>query len=199
MSLGMDVSRRYWQQIGRPSLEAAFPGLMDRIAVGLAGEGSDCFGCDDAISRDHDWGPGFCVWISRADDAQLGEALRAWYASLPQSFEGFAVKQTPERIGVLEREAFFARFLGRWPLEGTAWLLVQEHALAVCLNGEIFHDGDGVFTGMRAALASIPEPVRQKKLAARCVTMMQAGQYNLPRCIRRGELLAAAMAASEFA
>ena len=40
-----------------------FPEYENRIAVGMVGEGSDCFGYDDSISMDHDYGIGFCMWI----------------------------------------------------------------------------------------------------------------------------------------
>ncbi|MCD8096800.1 MAG: hypothetical protein LUE31_01940 [Lachnospiraceae bacterium] len=64
---GLDLAKRYWEEVGRPRFEAECPQLFTRGAVGLAGEGSECFGFDDEISRDHDWGPGFCVWLSDAD------------------------------------------------------------------------------------------------------------------------------------
>lgn len=51
-------------------LEAKFSEDLDKIAVGLVGEGSDCFGFDDKISRDHDWGPGFAIWIPEETDAK---------------------------------------------------------------------------------------------------------------------------------
>ena len=44
----------------------------------------------------------------------------------------------------------------------------------------------------------MPEDVRLKKLAARVITMAQAGQYNYPRCVRHGELGAAMLAMGEF-
>jgi hypothetical protein len=47
-------------------------------------------------------------------------------------------------------------------------------------------------------LAFYPEDLRIKKIAARIATMGQAGQYNYPRCIKRGENVAAMIALSEF-
>ena len=57
-----------------------------------------------------------------------------------------------------------------------------------------------MFTQYREALlAYYPEDLRLKKIAARCMGMAQAGQYNLPRSLQRGEQGAAMLAAARFA
>ena len=60
---GLELSERFFGEYGLPMLQEQFPQYMDMIAAGVAGEGSDCFGFDDAISRDHDFEAGFCLWI----------------------------------------------------------------------------------------------------------------------------------------
>ena len=60
---GLELSERFFGEYGLPMLREQFPQYMDMIAAGVAGEGSDCFGFDDAISRDHDFEAGFCLWI----------------------------------------------------------------------------------------------------------------------------------------
>jgi hypothetical protein len=47
-------------------------------------------------------------------------------------------------------------------------------------------------------LAFYPEDVRLKKIAARCMTIAQAGQYNLGRSIKRKEYFAARYAECKF-
>ena len=79
---GLELSRLCYEQSGRPALEAQFPELFPRMAAGLAGEGSECFGFDDAFSRDHDWGPGFCLWLNRPDYLAFGPRVQELYDAL---------------------------------------------------------------------------------------------------------------------
>ena len=52
---GLELSREYYEKFGKPMLTENFPELLDKIAVGLCGSGSECFGFDDELSRDHDF------------------------------------------------------------------------------------------------------------------------------------------------
>lgn len=201
---GLELAERYWSEVGRPALAAACPEAVGRWAVGLAGEGSECFGFDDALSRDHDWGPGFCVWLAADDFARWGERLQSAYDALPRRFAGFERTERPEgagRVGVLETGAFYGRFLGieEPPRTIGQWMALDDEALAACTNGRVFEDASGAFTAFRAALlAHYPEDIRLKKLAARCALASQAGQYNYPRCRERGNAAATLAALSRF-
>ncbi len=202
---GLELSRAYYREVGRPMLEAEFPGLLPRVAAGLAGEGSECLGFDDEISRDHDFGPGFCLWLTAEDYAQWGERLQAAYAALPGDFRGFpARKVSPRgggRVGVMEISAFYRKFIGKEQPPGSLmrWLYLPEDKLAAAVSGEVFLDPLGEFSAVRTALqAYYPEDVRLKKIAARAAVMAQSGQYNYARCMRRGESAAAALALGEF-
>lgn len=53
---GLDLSKLFYTEQVRPALAQRFPQLLPRIAAGLVGEGSQCFGYDDDLSQDHDWG-----------------------------------------------------------------------------------------------------------------------------------------------
>ena len=82
---GLELCRSYYEEVGAPALRERLPELMPRAAAGLCGQGSDCLGLDDEYSRDHDFGPGFCLWLSDADFAEYGEALQQAYDALPLS------------------------------------------------------------------------------------------------------------------
>ena len=198
MIRGMDLSRQYWQEYGLPSLQAHYPQLLPHIAAGLMGEGSECLGFDDEISRDHDWGPGFCLWLPEDLFQEYGAALSEWYRGLPSEFMGYPVKNVPGRVGIFSQTGFFGRFIGRIPQTSLDWLRLPEQYLSVATSGEIFHDPSGAFTRLHDTLLHGPEQVRRKRLAARCVTMMQSGQYNYVRCLDRGDRFAAALSLREF-
>ena len=77
--------------------------------------------------------------------------------------------------------------------------MVPEENLAACTNGKVFVDPLGEFTAFREGLEGFyPEDVRLKKIASRCMTAAQSGQYNFMRCVRREEYLAAQYAETRF-
>ena len=73
---GLELCKSYYENIGAPELKRLFPEAMSRAAAGLSGQGSDCLGLDDEISRDHDFGPGFCLWLSDEDCEKFGAELQ---------------------------------------------------------------------------------------------------------------------------
>ncbi len=89
---GLELARAYYEQCGAEWLRREFPGYVDRIAVGLVGEGSECFGFDDDISTDHDFEPGFCLWITQEDEQAIGFKLMRGYKKLPDTFMGVSRK-----------------------------------------------------------------------------------------------------------
>lgn len=72
---GLDEAKACFEEFGRPMLHEQFPAYEGRVAVGLVGRGSECFGFDDALSRDHDFPQGFCLWLTDEDDLKIGVAL----------------------------------------------------------------------------------------------------------------------------
>lgn len=203
MSKGLELAQSYYREFGRPMLEARFPFLLPRLAAGLAGEGSECFGFDDALSQDHDFGPGFCLWLSEADFSAHGAALQAAYEALPP-LPGYEKRKdgprAGKRVGVFSVSAWYGTFIGREqpPTNAQGWLRLREDRLAACVNGRVFEDNLGAFTGLRNALSVYPEGVRNYKIVSAASTMGQSGQYNFARCMKRGDTFAAAMAKAEF-
>ncbi len=51
---GLELSRAYWEKCALPLFRRELPAFLERAAVGLVGEGSECFGFDDEISQVHD-------------------------------------------------------------------------------------------------------------------------------------------------
>ena len=204
---GLEIAKAYFEEYGRPMLEKQFPQLLPYLAAGLTGSGSECFGYDDEISRDHDFEPGFCIFLPGEDvvDRRSAFLLERAYAALPKEFMG--VKRQllnpvgGARRGVLRTAEFFEEKTGSADgnLTYGQWLKLPEYTLAEAVNGELFFDRYGQVSAVREKLSYYPEPVRLKKLAGNLLLMAQAGQYNYMRCIRHGERAAAQLAAGEFA
>ncbi len=203
---GLELSKKYFLEFGLPMLKARFPEYTDRIAAGLVGHGSECFGFDDDISRDHDFGAGFCLWITREDEREFGFRLFRAYNSLPQEFEGVKIREKSALgggfKGVHTIEDFYSRYTGTEgaPRDNLAWLRIPSHYLAEATNGEVFCDPLGKFSAIRnEILNGMPDCVLYKKIASKAILMAQAGQYNYPRCLAHGDTAAATLALTRFA
>jgi hypothetical protein len=202
---GLDICEAFFYEHGRPMLEREFAGSVNKIAAGLVGDGSECYGFDDQYSQDHDWGPGFCLWIRRSDSHKLFEPLSRAYNSLPNEFLGAGPRKTSlfgqGRVGVFCIEDFYQGFTGLDFLPQTLdqWLAIPENSLAAATNGRVFCDFSGEFKLWRKRyLDFYPEDVRKKKLASRAMTIGQSGQYNFSRSVKRGDFVAAAYAQIKF-
>lgn len=204
---GLEISKSFFEEYGRPMLEKDFPSLMGLIAVGLVGGGSECFGFDDDISRDHDFDHGFCIFLpdETAVDRRTEFLLERAYAKLPKEFMGVTRQSLKpaggSRRGVMRTADFYVSKLGKSGMLETyaEWFALPEHYLAEAVNGEVFYDGLGEFTAIRSALAKMPPDVMKKKLAGQLFRMSQSGQYNYSRCLAHGESAAAQLALFEFA
>lgn len=207
---GMELCRAFYETYGKPMLQEKFGEDKDKFAVGLCGEGSDCFGYDDAVSRDHDWGPGFCIWVSEKADAELIKRLKEAYEALPKEFMGYERKNSTQgagRVGVSSVSGFYERILGKENCHNLTkevtsadfdWKNIPDEALAAAVNGEVFADGDGSFTAIRRVLqAGFPKSMLYLKLAESCAGFSQAAQYNFPRMKGRGDAVAAALSLTE--
>lgn len=192
---GLALCREYYELYGRPMLEELFPEYLGKIAVGLVGEGSDCFGYDDAISRDHDWGPGFCMWVTEETYGEIGKALEQAYAMLPREYKGSRRTESPMgqgRQGVMTIDAFYGRLLQAAKWEDIDWHQVSDAALAAAANGQVFRDDEGIFTAWRKKLqGGYPQHIRFARLAESGARFAQCGQYNYARMLERGDMLTA--------
>ena len=197
---GLEAARALYEAQGRDLIHSRFPEFEGRIAVGLAGHGSECFGFDDAVSTDHDFKPGFCLWVDDETDRAIGLALSRAYREL-KTERGAHSALAEQNRGVRRISDFYRRYTGGpgAPESWQAWLYLPSHALAEASNGQVWRDDQGSFSAIRQQiLTGMPEDVRKKRLAAKLITMAQAGQYNYSRCLRHGQPGSAMLAMAEF-
>lgn len=203
---GLELSERFYLEYGAPMIRERFPELEDLIAVGLVGCGSECLGYDDEISTDHDFEPGFCMFIPDSEDfdERTEFALEREYARLPKEFCGFSRSLIDpvggSRHGVVRISDFLSARIGSpdGRLRLRDWVSLSDQSLSEITNGRLFRDTLGLFTAIRERLAYFPEDARLKRLAGHLLLMGQSGQYNYGRSVVRGESAAAQLAVTEY-
>ena len=200
---GLARCETFFRSYGEPMLGEQFPEERAEIAAGLFGPGSECWGFDDELSKDHDFEPRFYLFVDESADRRFGLRLQRAYEEHLRRYGTPAAahsRHADRRGGVVQIGAFFSDLIGgnRPPESDMEWLAIPDYALSAATNGKVFCDGPGRVTAFREALRRRPADVTRKKIAARLAMMAQSGQYNFLRCCRRGEYGAAHLAADEF-
>ena len=212
---GLKISETFFEEYGLPMLEKNFPEYKDNIAAGLVGQTSECFGYDDYISRDHDYEPGFCLWLPEELKKEIGDELQKAYDALP--VEQFILNHRANvgmaepsrimtgarshRVGVHSIEEFYYEHTGMTsaPVTTQDWLATPQMHLAEAVNGKVFRDPSGEFSFIRNVWEGYyPENVLKKKVAADLAMAGKTGQFNYDRSIKRGDIGAAYYCVTEF-
>lgn len=202
---GLSLAEEYYNSYGKTMIQEQFPEYKDRIAVGLAGEGSDCLGFDDLLSRDHDFGPGFSLWVTDETYKIIGESLQNAYEALPKYLHGISrqtTRQGKNRVGVCRIGDFYHRITGysAGPKTKSEWLKIEDWQLRTAVSGQVFYDGEGIFSGIRSRLQQgYPQEVFYLKLAEKLALAGQQGQCGYARMMSRGQVVPASMYLSQFA
>ena len=204
---GLQLAREFYAAAVRPLLGEHFPQMP--YAAALVGPGSEVVGFDTQRSVDHDWGPRLQVFLTSRDGA-LAEAVTAMLASrLPESFGGYPVAfpvtepggTAGHRVQVAGLGAWLTGRLGFDPRREVTlldWLATPAQRLAEVTAGEVFHDGPGELTRVRARLAWYPRDVWLYLLACQWQRIGQEEAFP-GRCVEAGDNLGSVIVAARLA
>lgn len=211
---GLEIARDFFFNWGLPCLKDEYPDLLGRLAAGRF-SGSDVLGADDDISKDHNWGPQFSLFLSKADFDQFGEALSALMnEKAPATWHGYRVDGAGDKNVLVECvPSWIEKHIGfeTFPQADSDWNIIVRHrrsggsvepresALYYLRYGALWLDNNAEFTRWRTALEKYPDSAWYARLAEECFRMWQYGQYNfIQRIAKRGDPLAVSLSLGEF-
>jgi Domain of unknown function (DUF4037) len=152
---GQELSRRFYQEAVRPTLDAAFPGLPHSAA--LLGRGSEVLGFDDEMSTDHNWEPRVLLFLAEDDNARHGDAIGEMLRQrLPPRFADHATDHA-----ILTLRGYFRDHLNfdiDGEIEARDWLTFPEQRLRMITAGAVYHDDVGL-QDVRDRFAHYPHDV----------------------------------------
>ena len=195
----MEKSRSFYENHVAAMIHEKFPKYESRIAVGIAGEGSDCFGYDDFMSRDHDFGTGVCLWLTEEDFDEIGCLLSIAYNELANKYGGENLTERLQaRRGVMTTKSFYSNILyidcnvKDCYMSETDWLNLEHSCLATAVNGKVFRDDLGEFSAFRKLLLDYyPDGIWKRRIVNELHQFSSALQVNYGRCMSRKDLVAA--------
>lgn len=204
----LEQNRCFYERQIAPMIHTEFNEYEKRIAVGVVGEGSDCFGYDDEISRDHDFGIGVCLWLTDEDAQLFGEQLQQrywemlteWYRKNPKTSISPQILNghLAQRRGVNTIRRFYENILGfridpmHPTISNAAWFYTDEWKFATATNGIVLRDDLGQFSSIRNELLQYyTEKIWRMRLTNELHEFSGAMQANYARCMARKDLIAA--------
>lgn len=182
--------------------EELFKEDIHKIAFGFIGEGSENYGFDDEVSKDHDFDEGFCIWIPDNLYDEYGFSASRLYHNIKKEYSKNNSKSTyynKHKDGVFSFSEFFTFILGSKMDSDFAYLYTPEYLLSILSHGKIFKDDNKLFTNERQRIISgMKTDVWKQKICASLGMMAQYGQYNFTRMINHGEEEGASMVFNDF-
>jgi fermentation-respiration switch protein FrsA (DUF1100 family) len=186
------LGQSFFEEVVKPALAEMFPDALSQAACGRFGWGSECLGMDDAVSRDHHWGPRVDVLLPDAlCNAQGDRIMMQVSARFPERYRGFPLEAGHVGVPGLAVEglgAFLTRMIGCTSAPETAkdWLDLPEEDITHVVNGAVWHDPSGAFTTVREVLdAYYPHDVWVRRIAHWCRYASGMGLYALHRATLR--------------
>lgn len=197
----IDVSRSFFNEVVKPILEEKFPEETAQAACGIFGYGSEALRLDDTYSSDHHWGLRIDALVpDEICQERCQEIVQVVSANLPSSYRGHSLREghiTGSGLAPDSLTDYLKRTIGidHAPETYQEWLNLPEEDVMHIINGEVWHDPSGNFTGIRRVFNGYyPEPVRLRRIAHWCRYFSGMGTYALKRAILRDNEFFAATA-----
>lgn len=211
---GLDIAYNFYTEWGKEYLEKSFPELVKRVAIGRI-YGSDVIGADDEISKDHNWGPQFTIFLSSVDYVAYGEKVsEVMNAAAPNPWRGYRLDGAGDKSVEIES---IPNWMETWigfskkPSQDKDWEIIvkerivggineaRESILYFLKHAAIWYDGSGELSEWREALHYYPEKVWCIRLAESLFQVWQHGEYNfVQRVSKRDDPLTKAVCIGEF-
>lgn len=215
---GLTLSRLFYEQAARPIIESVI--TPEHYSAGLIGWSSEVLGLDDILSRDHNWGPRFIVFLQKKYYEYHSKLLdRALRDELPVDFEGYSTNFGPTALGdqrvmhpvkegpvhhfiQIERlDTYLRHFLNIDPnqeLNPDDWLQLSEHNLLGFTHGLVFHDGLRELGEWRSRLSFYPDEVWRQRLIKQWRLIAEEEAF-VGRSVVRGDTLGSVLIISRIA
>lgn len=211
---GLDIAQDFFFNWGLPLLKEDYPNLLKRISAGRF-SGSDVLRADDDMSKDHNWGPQFSLFLSQDDFEKFGQQLsETMNEKAPEKWNGYWVDGAGDKnvhvenvAGWIEESIGFVKL----PHTDSDWGIIVRHrrdggavegresALYYLRYGALWLDKNEEFASWRKILKKYPDSAWYARLAEECFRMWQYGQYNfIQRIAKRDDPLAVSLSLSKF-
>ncbi len=190
---GIDIARGFFKEQLSKSAKEHFQKEYEYMTFGLVGEGSECYGYDDELSKDHDFGISQTIWFPSEFGYCKNDVLDLLKNEAKIYQEKNGLKYDLGRKNVFEIDDFYEHYTNMRELPRTLkqWTSIPLQNLSVATNGEIFKVGKGDFVEKRDYLKAFPKDAKLKSISFHLAIAAQTGQYNFPRLLERGDYISA--------